>query len=218
MITRRAFLKTGLAAAGALAVGTLTACSSSSSSTSTASSSASSSASSASSAAASSAASSASQTAAGKACVLCFSATGNTYAVAEKIAAAASAELIRIEAAEPYTSDDLNYNDTSTRATVEQNEGTARPEIAGGIPDVSAYDTVYLGYPIWWGKAPRIILTLLEGADFAGKNISLFCTSGSSSIDGSLSEIEAAAPKATFAKSQRFAASASEDDVKAWLA
>ena len=222
MISRRRFFTSGVGviALGALCTAALSGCSSSTSSSTAASSGSSASANASSTSNGASSASSATTSggaaASGGACIVCFSATGNTWSIAEKLASATGAQLMRIEAAEPYSSEDLNYNDSSTRATVEQNGGTARPAISGGAPDLSAFDTVYLGYPIWWGKAPRIILTLLESADLAGKTVHAFCTSGSSAIDGSLSEIEAAAPNATWSGARRFATEADETTIADW--
>lgn len=148
--------------------------------------------------------------------VVFFSCTGNTESVAEKIAEATDGTLMRIEPAEPYTAADLDYN-SDCRANTEQNSGTARPAIAAPIPDVTGYDTVYLGYPIWWGEAPRIILTFLDGADLAGKTIIPFCTSGSSPISGSIAEIRQAAPGATVLEGRRFSASASQQEIDSWV-
>lgn len=154
--------------------------------------------------------------AAGNPAIVYFSCTGNTETVAKKIATATNGTLMRIEPAEPYTSADLDYN-SDCRANTEQNSGSARPAIAAPVPNVAGYDTVYLGYPIWWGKAPRIILTFLEGADLAGKTIIPFCTSGSSPISGSLAEIEKAAPKATVLEGRRFSASVSQQEIDSWV-
>ena len=93
----------------------------------------------------------------GKSLVVYFSATGNTKGVAEKIAAVTGADTYEILAAQPYSDNDLNYNNDDSRATKEQNDKTIRPEIGSEKIDLSAYDTIYLGYPIWWGQAPRII-------------------------------------------------------------
>ena len=162
------------------------------------------------------AASSAEGTAAGtKTLVACFSATGHTKAIAEKIVEHLGADYFEIEASEPYTEDDLNYNDETTRATAEQNMPNARPGLAA-FPDFSSYDVVYLGHPIWWGKAPRLMCTLLEGSDLSGKKVAEFCTSGSSGIEGASSELEGLAPGAEWVGAQRFAAGASESDVAAW--
>ena len=111
--------------------------------------------------------------------VVYFSASGTTRGVAERIAALTGGELAEIVPAQPYTAEDLNYNDRSTRATVEQNTPDARPEIAEGI-SLAGYTTVYLGYPIWWGQAPRILSTFVEGHDFSGITVIPFCTSGGS--------------------------------------
>ena len=113
--------------------------------------------------------------------VVYFSATGTTRGVAEKIAALTDADLVEIIPAQPYTAEDLNYNDRTTRATVEQNTPDVRPEIANDI-SLDGYTMVYLGYPIWWGQAPRIMSTFVESHDFTGITVIPFCTSGSSDI------------------------------------
>ncbi len=105
---------------------------------------------------------------------------------------------------------DLNLSSSSTIA--------ARPAIAAPVPNVADANTIYLGYPIWWGTAPRIILTFLDTADTAGKTIIPFCTSGSSSISGSIAELHAAAPEANWKEGRRFSASASQQEVDAWVA
>lgn len=161
-------------------------------------------------------ASSTEESAAGaKVLVACFSATGNTKAIAEKLVGHLGADYFEIEAAEPYTDDDLNYNDSTTRATVEQNTPDTRPGIAA-LPDFSSYDVVYLGHPIWWGKAPRLICTLLEGSDLSGKKVAEFCTSGSSGVEGATGELQGLAPNAEWVGAQRFAAGTGESEVAAW--
>lgn len=149
--------------------------------------------------------------------VVYFSCTGNTQAVADEIAQAVQVAPQEIVPAQPYAPDDLDYN-ADCRANAEQNEGTARPALGNPVPDVSGADVIYLGYPIWWGKAPRIILTFLEQANTSGKTIIPFCTSGGSGIEGSLPEIEAAAPNAVVEDARRFSQGASQADVDAWVA
>ena len=111
-----------------------------------------------------------------KVLVVIFSRTGHTKPLAEYIAEDLNADLYEIEAKVPYTDDDIKYY-TNCRADREQNDPSARPEIAGELPDVTGYDTVFIGYPIWHGQAPKIIYTFLEGVDLSGKTIIPFCTS-----------------------------------------
>ncbi len=151
------------------------------------------------------------------AAVVYFSCTGNTKAVAEKIAQATGGSLEEIIPAVPYTADDLDYN-SDCRANAEQQGGAPLPEIANPVPNITNAGIIYLGYPIWWGKAPRIILSFLEQADTAGKTIIPFCTSGGSPISGSLAELEAAAPNATFMDGERFSSSVTQEAVDDWIA
>lgn len=146
-----------------------------------------------------------------------FSCTNNTKGIAEKIASATGGELYEIAPAQPYTAEDLAYGNSSCRANNEQNSATARPAISGNVQDMASYDVIYLGYPIWWSKAPKIIYTFLESYKFAGKTIIPFCTSGSSSISGSLSEIKALASDANWLGGRRFEANASQADIEAWV-
>lgn len=110
--------------------------------------------------------------------VVYFSATGNTKAAAETLAKMQGADLYEIVPEQPYTAEDLNYNDRSTRATVEQNDENARPAIAGSVDNIEAYDVIYVGFPIWWGDMPRILYTFLDSYDLSGKTIAPFATSG----------------------------------------
>lgn len=127
--------------------------------------------------------------------VIYFSCTGNTRTAAERIRDLTGADLIELVPEQPYTSQDLDYNDESCRANQEQKDPAARPRIAGQPLDLSQYGTVYLGYPIWWGTAPRIINTFLDTYDLTGKTIRPFCTSGSSGIETSVADIRAAVPE-----------------------
>lgn len=147
--------------------------------------------------------------------VACFSATGNTRAVAQIAAAHLGADYLEIEPEIPYTQEDLDYGDETTRATAEQNDVDARPALAS-TPEFSGYDVMLLGHPIWWGKAPRLICTLLESADLTGKAVAEFCTSGSSGIEGAAAELQEIAPEAQWIGARRFAASAPEDEMAEW--
>ena len=114
--------------------------------------------------------------------VAVFSASGVTKAVGEEIARVAGADFFEIVPREPYSSDDLNWMNNKSRSSVEMNDPSARPEIAGDAADMAAYDTVIVGFPIWWGVAPRIVETFLESYDLGGKKILPFCTSGGSGV------------------------------------
>lgn len=146
-----------------------------------------------------------------------FSATGNTEHIAQHIQAVLDADLCEIVPEEPYTDDDLNYSDDRCRANQEQNDPDARPAIAGTLGHPEDYDVVFLGYPIWWGEAPKIMYTFLESYDFDGVTIVPFCTSGSSGIGSSAENLHALAPNANWLSGQRFSGSASQEEVAAWV-
>ena len=210
MISRREFFKfAGVAGAAALAGLVLPGCGNGNTSSSPTSSS-----SSASSTAASVAAS-ASASVTPRVLVACFSATGNTRPIAKAAAQALGADYFEIEPAEPYTDDDLNYSDSSTRATEEQNNPETRPSLAS-MPDFGAYDIVLIGHPIWWGKAPRLICTLLESGDLSGKVVAEFCTSGGSGVEEANAELKALVPDAKWIGARRFAAGTSDEEVADW--
>lgn len=114
--------------------------------------------------------------------VAVFSASGVTKAVGEEIARIADADFFEIVPKEIYTADDLNWMNKKSRSSVEMNDPSARPEIAGAVSNMASYDKVIVGFPIWWGVAPRIIDTFLESYEFAGKSIIPFCTSGGSGV------------------------------------
>ena len=147
--------------------------------------------------------------------VLYFSATGTTKSIAERIASKSGSDIIEIMPKEKYKSEDLNYN-SDCRANREQNDSKARPEIENSI-DISKYDTIYLGYPIWWGTNPKIILTLLDTYDFTGKNIIPFCTSGSTGISGSVSDLRNYNSNLNIKDGKRFSADASDDDINEFI-
>ena len=121
--------------------------------------------------------------------VACFSASGVTKRVGEKIAHIAGGDFFEIVPKEIYTSDDLNWMNKKSRSSVEMKDPSARPEIAGTVADMDVYDMVIVGFPIWWGVAPRIIETFLENYDFSGKTILPFCTSGGSGVGRSDREL-----------------------------
>lgn len=146
-----------------------------------------------------------------------FSATGTTKGVAERIAAVTGGDLYEILAADPYTDDDLNYNDRSSRSTTEQNDKNARPEIGSEDISLEGYTTIYLGFPIWWGEEPRILDTFVEKYSFEGITVIPFCTSGGSGIGRSGSNMEALAGSGTWLDGKRFSGNVSEADLQAWV-
>ena len=117
-----------------------------------------------------------------KVLVAVFSASGTTRAVGEEIARTAGADFYEIVPKKIYTSADLNWMNKKSRSSVEMSDPSARPEISGTVANMASYDTVIVGFPIWWGVAPRIIDTFLESYDFSGKKIIPFCTSGGSGV------------------------------------
>ena len=119
-----------------------------------------------------------------KVAVVYFSATGTTKTVAEYIKDETNGDIFEIVPKEKYSSEDLNWNDNNSRSTKEQNDKNARPEIANNI-DVSSYDVIFIGYPIWWGDTPRIIQTFMENHGLSGKTMIPFCTSGGTGISTS---------------------------------
>ena len=125
----------------------------------------------------------------GKTLVAVFSASGVTKNVGEEIARIAGADFFDIVPKEIYTEDDLNWMNKQSRSSIEMNNPASRPEIAGAVSDMASYGKVIIGFPIWWGVAPRIIETFLESYDFDGKTIIPFCTSGGSGVGRSDEEL-----------------------------
>lgn len=146
-----------------------------------------------------------------------FSATGNTEKVAQWISASVEGTLYEIEPQDPYTAEDLDYTNSSARATAEQRNPDARPTISGSVENMESYDIIFLGYPIWHGQAPKIIYTFLESYKFSGKTIIPFCTSASSSMGSSASNLHSLTSGATWQNGMRFAASSTQDAVQSWL-
>ena len=131
-----------------------------------------------------------------KTLVAYFSASGVTARVAKDLAAAVGADLFEIAPEQSYTRADLNWQDKRSRTTIEMNDESCRPEIAGKIADIAAYDTVFVGFPVWWYVEPRIIDTFLEAYDFSGKTIVPFATSGGSGLGRAPQRMQALVPGA----------------------
>jgi len=147
-----------------------------------------------------------------------FSCTGNTRSLAEQIAGVSKADLYEIKPKVPYSSGDLNWRDNSSRANKENNDSSSRPAISGKVENMAKYDIIFLGYPIWWGQAPKIIYTFLESYDFSGKTIVPFCTSGSSPIGSSASNLHRlCSNNTTWLPGSRFTGNTSRSAVVTWI-
>ena len=149
--------------------------------------------------------------------IVYFSATGTTKGIAEKIAGITGADTYEIKAAQEYSDADLNWNDSDSRSTKEQNDSSARPEIGSEAVSLDGYSTIYIGYPIWWGEEPRIMDTFVESYNFDGITMIPFCTSGSSGIGRSGKNLADNAGSGTWIDGKRFGAGASEDEIRSWI-
>lgn len=153
----------------------------------------------------------------GKTLVAYFSASGVTAGVAEKLASAAGADLFEIAPAEPYTKADLDWTNKQSRSSVEMNDRSCRPAIATRVEDMAQYDTVFVGFPVWWYRQPSIIDTFLEGYDFTGKKIVPFCTSGGSGLGQAPEYMQELVPAASVLMGRRLSANVSEEELKKWV-
>lgn len=143
-----------------------------------------------------------------------FSASGTTKSVAEKIAGENGYDIFEIVPEEIYTPEDLDWTDKNSRSTVEMNDRHFRPPIAQ-TTDVSSYDIVAIGFPVWWYTAPTIINTFIESVDLTGKTIKVFCTSGGSGVDKCVSDLQATYPELNFTNGMRFMGNVSK--AKEWI-
>ena len=143
-----------------------------------------------------------------------FSASGVTKSIAEKIANENDYDIFEIVPEEIYTPEDLDWTDKNSRSTIEMNDKSFRPPIAESC-DVSGYDIVAIGFPVWWYTAPTIINTFIESADLSGKTIKAFCTSGGSGIDKCVSDLANTYPELNFSKGMRFMGDVSK--AKGWI-
>ena len=155
----------------------------------------------------------------GSTLVVYFSATGNTEAVANYIANATGADVFVIEPAQPYTSDDLNWTDEDSRVVQEYEDESLRDIelVSTDVPNWDSYDTVFIGYPIWWGIAAWPVSSFVSANDISGKTVIPFCTSSSSGLGQSGELLEQAAGSGTWFEGMRFRSSVSESDVAEWI-
>ena len=153
-----------------------------------------------------------------KTLVAYFSCSGVTKELAVKLAKASGADIFEIVPETPYTASDLDWTDKHSRSTVEMNDKQSRPPIKGKIQNFESYNTVFIGFPIWWYVAPTIINTFLESYDFSGKTVVPFATSGSSGVGDSDRQLRISCSEKTLWKpAKRFARSTTEADLSQWI-
>ena len=146
-----------------------------------------------------------------------FSATGFTKAVAERLAKAAGADLFEIKPTVPYTHADLDWTNKNSRSSVEMSNPDSRPEIGERLCSIEDYDTVFIGYPIWWGIAAWPVDGFISANDFTGKTVIPFCTSSSSGLGESGDLLFDAAGTGTWLEGERFSSGTSEETIQSWL-
>ena len=146
-----------------------------------------------------------------------FSASGETAKLAKTIAGVVDGDLFEIVPEVPYTAADLDWMDKGSRSTAEMNDDNSRPAIASKLADMAQYDTVFVGFPIWWYQAPRIIETFLESYDFAGKTVIPFATSGGSGMGGTNKALAPSCKGARLVEGKVFRSSTSTDPLREWV-
>lgn len=153
-----------------------------------------------------------------KTLVAYFSASGITAKLAKTLAAAIGADLHEIQPEKPYTAADLNWQDSKSRSSIEMNDKSFRPAVANKVENMAQYDTVFVGFPIWWYVAPTIINTFLEQYDLAGKKVIPFATSGGSGMGKTNKELAVSCKGAALLEGKRFRNDTRESDLKEWAA
>ena len=130
-----------------------------------------------------------------KTLIVYFSATGTTKAAAQRLAKEHNADLYEITPEQPYTAADLDWRDKTSRSTIEMNDKSSRPAIKGKCENIADYDTVWIGFPVWWYTAPTIVNTFIEAHDLSGKVLNVFATSGGSDVKDSYNDFKKAYPQ-----------------------
>ena len=151
-----------------------------------------------------------------KVLVAYFSATGITEKLANTLAKATGGDIFEIKPEKPYTSEDLDWTNTQSRSSVEMRDKHCRPAIASKLEDISAYEVVFVVFPVWWYREPSIVDTFLESYDFSGKTVVPFATSGGGPIGNSANNMKLVAPKSTIPEGECFPADTQEDVLKKW--
>ena len=137
-----------------------------------------------------------------KTLIVYFSATGTTKAAAQKLAKEFNADLYEIVPEQAYTAADLDWRDKGSRSTLEMKDKSSRPAIKGRCENIDQYDTVWIGFPVWWYTAPTIVNTFIEAHDLSGKVLNVFATSGGSTVDGSYNDLKKTYPQYTWGESR----------------
>ena len=145
-----------------------------------------------------------------------FSCSGITKNVASVISNTLNTDIFEIEPSIPYTSEDLDWTNKNSRTSIEMNDKSSRPSIKKSC-DISKYDTVIIGFPVWWYTVPTIINTFIESNNFDGKKVYIFVTSGSSTVDGSFSDLKEKYPNINFISARRFTKGVSKEDILSWI-
>ncbi len=146
-----------------------------------------------------------------------FSASGVTKSIAEKIASTINGDLFEIEPKEKYTDEDLNWHNKQSRSSVEMQDKSSRPEIKENNLDISSYDTILIGFPIWWGVAPTVVNTFIESKNFAGKTLIPFCTSGGSGMRYAENDLKKTYPNYNWKDGKRLTGMENDEDLKNWI-
>lgn len=146
-----------------------------------------------------------------------FSASGITKKVAEKIANAIQGDLFEIEPVKKYTIEDLDWTNKQSRSTIEMNNKSFRPAVLNKVSNIDEYDTIVIGFPVWWYTAPTIINTFIEENNLEGKNVYIFVTSGGSSSEGSFRDLKNTYSNINFINSKRFKGNESNEEYKNWI-
>lgn len=152
-----------------------------------------------------------------KTLVAYFSASGQTAKLAKTLAGVTGGDLFEIAPETAYTAADLDWMDKKSRSTIEMKDPESRPAIAGKVADMAQYDTVFVGFPIWWYQAPRIIETFLESYDFSGKTVIPFATSGGSGMGGTNKALAPSCTGARLLEGKVFRSNTSTDTLREWV-
>ncbi|MBQ6282323.1 MAG: NAD(P)H-dependent oxidoreductase [Bacilli bacterium] len=146
-----------------------------------------------------------------------FSASGITKEVAEKISKVVNGDLFEIEPVNKYTEEDLDWTNKNSRSSIEMSDKSSRPKIKNKVNNINDYNRIFIGFPVWWYTAPTIINTFIEENDLNNRNVYIYVTSGSSSVDGSLNDLRKVYPNINFISGKRFSSNVSLEEIKKWV-